>query len=76
MNRSIRHQDANGDAGAPLGAFLSEARIGLARPGEDPAAFRARVGADYPGEYFEVLTVCLEHPDTPAVDCTICAPEE
>ncbi len=79
MNKTIQHQDASGDVGAPLGVFRDDRLVQLVpasdRTGEatrdEVAARLALSPAD-----FEVLLTCAIHPDAAAVDCVICVPLE
>lgn len=76
MNRSIEHQDRSGLADLPLivvDRTGNEVPLpdGHGRSYSDIYAFVEQLG---PGH--EALIRCMEHPDTPAVDCLICVPEE
>ncbi len=71
---AIRHQDAAGNAGAPLGVFADDRLIELAPAADrDGEQTRARVSARL-GRPVEVLLICPKHPTVSAVDCTICIP--
>lgn len=77
---ALEHQDHSGAAGAPLGIFNAYgAFIGLL-PADDPSGERFlanltwAVGAA--SQNYEILTVCIHHPETSAVDCTVCVPIE
>lgn len=66
----------NQDRGVEVAAWVDGERVGTARPGESVEACRYRVAHLLRiNEYrIEVLKACVDHPQTPAVDCTICAP--
>lgn len=75
MADSIRHQDASG-AVSPLGVFRDGHLMRVVPRGDrygdvTREQFRAELG-DVP---LEVLVICRNHPDTAAVDCLICVPE-
>jgi hypothetical protein len=76
MADSIRHQDAAGESGAPLGVFDGDDLVELV-PADDISgeATRVRVAARL-GRGVEVLLVCPKHPTTAAVDCLVCVPED
>lgn len=69
MNRSIEHQDQSGMARLPLIVINEQGNEVPVPGGVDPSIFAAARG-------YEALIRCLDHPDVPAVDCLICAPEE
>lgn len=69
MNPSIRHQDASGMAGNPLGVFDRDGNRISVPAGVDPYDFAHERG-------YETLNVCYRHPDMAAVDCTTCVPLE
>jgi hypothetical protein len=79
MNRSMAHQDAAGDAGAPLGIFDGETLITLvADAKKDPHGLDAleQVAAARGGNRsgLAALIVCHVHATVAAVDCTDCVP--
>lgn len=67
------HQDASGAAGAPLAIFVNGQLVEHVNTTTDP---HGDITARKAGSGAEALTVCLNHPDTAAVDCTICDPME
>lgn len=76
MNRSIRHQDASGAAGSPLGVFGPDGTLLAVAPASDLGGIdtAARVESEHQLRGVEILTICHRHPDTAAVDCTVCIP--
>lgn len=67
------HQDASGAAGARLGVFIDGHLAEHVDTTTDPyghaTAARHPAGA-------QVLLACINHPQTPAVDCLTCDPME
>lgn len=73
------HQDASGAAGAPLAVFVDDRYHSLVNTATDPygndtATFIAASHGH--SVRVEVLTTCINHPTTAAVDCVICDPED
>ncbi len=74
---AMRHQDASGEAGAPIGIFVNGRLVELADEATDPHGVEtARRVAERLGQRAEPLLVCHRHRDTAAVDCLICVPED
>jgi len=76
MDRSIAHQDASG-AVSPVGVFHFGELVEILPDDVEPSRANltevaGRHGFD-PGE-LEGLIICMNHSDTPAVDCIICVP--
>jgi hypothetical protein len=73
------HQDACGAAGSRLGIFVNNVFMEYAAA-TDPYGLdaTARILADLAPipVRVEALLVCVNHPQTAAVDCTICDPED
>lgn len=72
MSRSIEHQDRSGLAGLPLIVIDRQGNEVPVPDGVDPSDYVA----NELGPGYEALIRCVDHPDTPAVDCLICVPEE
>ena len=75
MNRAIDHQDASGNAGAPLGVFLNGELLAVV-PVEDTYGYDTCERFGGVGRGLEVLMTCMNHPSVAAVDCTDCAPPD
>jgi hypothetical protein len=71
VNRSMEHQDRSGAASLPLIVINEQGREVPVPDGIDPSDFAEQLG---PGH--EALIRCVEHPNTPAVECLICVPED
>ncbi len=74
---TVRHQDASGMSGSPLGVFAGDRLIETVDRAADPYGdiTAARIAAET-GARVEVLLICHRHPGVSAVDCLICVPDD